>query len=267
MAEGWLLLDAGNTRIKWAELGDKGLERSGSLPTKSIRNQLSALDAAWESLNQPRGVALSNVAGPEVREALSAYVQNRWGMPVQIAVSRSEGSGVRSAYRVPESLGIDRWLALIATRARYELPAVIVDAGSAVTIDLLNGEGRHEGGYILPGRMAMVSALVRGTAQLALPSTERGAGLQPARDTDTALSSGAVLALVGGIDHVFREHALVNESRSPVLVLTGGDADLLASLLASPAKKHPDLVLEGLWRYLWDEGFLEPHCSPFLSKR
>ena len=266
MAEGWLLLDAGNTRIKWAELGDKGLEPASSLPTSSILNQISVLDAAWEHLKQPRGVAVSNVAGPEIREALAVYVQNRWGIPVQVAVSRSVGSGVRSSYRVPESLGIDRWLALIATRARYELPAVVVDAGSAVTIDLLNGEGSHEGGYILPGRKAMLSALVRGTAQLALPMTERGAELHPARDTDTALLSGGMLALVGAIEHAFREHARVKESQSPVLVLTGGDADLLASSLATPAQKHPDLVLEGLWINLWDEGFLEPHCSPFLSK-
>jgi type III pantothenate kinase len=267
MAEAWLLLDVGNTRVKWAELGDNGLEPTGSLPTASILNQISALDAAWKHLKHPRGVALSNVAGPEVREALSAYVQKRWGMPVQIAVSRSVGSGVRSAYRVPESLGIDRWLGLIATRARYELPAVIVDAGSAVTIDLLNAEGSHEGGYILPGRRAMVSGLVRRTAQIALPATEKEAGLHPARDTDAALLSGSILALVGAIERAFREHALVSESQSPVLILTGGDADVLASSLASPAQKHPDLVLEGLWINLWDEGFLEPHCSPFLSKR
>jgi pantothenate kinase type III len=113
----------------------------------------------------------------------------------------------------------------------------------------------------------MVSALTRDTAQLVVPFMEGRVGLHPAQDTDTALLSGAMLALVGAIEHVFREYVLMNATQSPVLVLTGGDADVLASSLAIPVHKHPDLVLEGLWINLWDEGFLEPHYSPFLSKR
>ena len=71
-----------------------------------------------------------------------------------------------SGYRDPERLGVDRWLALIAARERSKQPTVIVDAGSACTIDLLDSEGRHLGGYILPGLTAMGEALVRGTHQI-----------------------------------------------------------------------------------------------------
>jgi type III pantothenate kinase len=153
---------------------------------------------------------------------------------------------VTSGYRDPERLGVDRWLALIAARERSKQPTVIVDAGSACTIDLLDSEGRHLGGYILPGLTAMGEALVRGTHQIQESKAVGKFCLDPGLDTSEGMASGALLALVGAIERVFYDLG-DRGSCEPLLIMTGGDAEKLGSSLRCPSYIGPELVLEGLW--------------------
>jgi type III pantothenate kinase len=241
----YLLIDAGNTRIKWARV-EENLLMPG-VPVSIRPAVLPGIKAAWDSLEKPLGIALSNVAGERVEADITSFIKRRWSMAPFIAKAQHHGFGVMSGYQDPDRLGVDRWLALIAARERSKLPTVIVDAGSACTIDLLDSEGRHLGGYILPGLTAMGEALVKGTHQIRESKALGESSLDPGLNTLEGMASGALIALLGAVERVFNDV----ESRGfgePSLIITGGDALKLAAFLRYPSRIAPDLVLEGLWR-------------------
>jgi type III pantothenate kinase len=244
MAGYYLLIDAGNTRIKWARV-EENLLMPG-VPVSIRPAVLPGIKAAWDSLEKPLGIALSNVAGERVEADITSFIERRWSMDPLVAKAQHHGFGVTSGYRDPERLGVDRWLALIAARDRSKQPTVIVDAGSACTIDLLDSEGRHLGGYILPGLTAMGEALVRGTHQIQESKAVGKFCLDPGLDTSEGMASGALLALVGAIERVFYDLG-DRGSCEPLLIMTGGDAEKLGSSLRCPSYIGPELVLEGLW--------------------
>lgn len=243
MVGSWLLIDAGNTRIKWA-LSEETLFSSGS-PIPIVTRLDKELERIWGGLEKPLGVALSNVAGLEVEREILEFARRVWSLDVLIARSRSFEWGVTSGYLVPESLGVDRWLALVAARHRRDGYLVIVDAGSACTIDLLDPCGVHQGGYILPGLAAMEEALVRGAKQIFKAQSSGKGGLAPGKNTLDGVVGGSLLALVGAVERTIEQVEGVG-SLKPELILTGGDAERLIPLLRYPCDFLPDLVLEGL---------------------
>lgn len=253
----YLLIDAGNTRIKWARVeSDQFIP---GVPFQIRPALLPAIKAAWDGLERPLGVALSNVAGERVEADIRSFIRCRWSLEPFIAQSQDSGFGVTSGYLEPERLGVDRWLALVAARARSHQPTVIVDAGSACTIDLLDAEGRHLGGYILPGLSAMANALATQTHQIQRVKITNKLGLKLGRDTSSGISSGTLLALVGAIERVLLDFQL-EHSKELSLLMTGGDAESLQALLRFSSQMAPDLVLEGLW-WLYKEST----CSDAFS--
>lgn len=251
MAGYYLMIDAGNTRIKWARVAADRLIPGVPIPIRPA--VLPAIKAAWDSLDKPLGIALSNVAGERVEADITSFIKRRWSMEPFIAKSVIQGFGVTSGYRDPGRLGVDRWLALIAARARSTQPSVVVDAGSACTIDLLDSGGCHLGGYILPGLKAMGDALVKEAYQIQEAKAIGEACLDPGVGTLEGIASGALLALVGSVDRVFYNlQGLVLPEAS--LLLTGGDAEKLGPFLRNSCHIAPDLVLEGLWLNLKASG-------------
>ena len=167
----------------------------------------------------------------------------RQGIPMRRAVASAARGGVTNTYRDPAALGADRFVALIGARARVRRPALVVDAGTAMTVDALAADGRFLGGMIVPGYRLMIEALARGTVEL--PRAD-GRYAEFARQTDDAIVSGALNALAGAVERALR--ALREQAgEEPSLLLTGGDLSRLAPLLAvrSPMLA-PQLVLEGL---------------------
>jgi type III pantothenate kinase len=158
---------------------------------------------------------------------------------------------VVNAYRNPEKLGVDRWLALIAVHRRTRAPACIVDCGTAVTFDGLDPEGRHLGGLILPGLRMMQDALL-GHTQIGLLSPVDGVELL-ARDTAGAVTSGALFACAGLLELVVGRIAR-ECGRVPEVVLTGSDGAKLQAVLETGSGYEPDLVLQGLAELAGDDG-------------
>ncbi|HXF67152.1 MAG TPA: type III pantothenate kinase, partial [Burkholderiales bacterium] len=156
--------------------------------------------------------------------------------------------GVRSAYERPRELGPDRWAALIGAWHLYRGPCVVVNAGTAMTVDALSGEGVFLGGFIVPGERLMREALARGTAGLGLRAGRHA--YFPARTAD-AIASGALNALAGAIERMVR-HMREAGQAAPLLVLSGGDARLLAPRLTGPLEVVDNLVLEGIVRIAYD---------------
>jgi len=230
-----LALDAGNTRIKWALWAD-GFLAQGSLPSAQAGQLFDALHAH----PRPARAIGSIVAGDAVRAQIEASLRG-WRMPVQWIAGASEQCGVRSRYAVPDQLGSDRWAALIGAHARGLGDAVVVDCGTAVTVDALTDGGEFLGGLILPGLDLMRAALARGTARLPLDS---GVFEPFPRNTADAIHSGGVQAICGAIERM--RAALLARSAQVAVLLTGGAAPVVAPWLCPAPVLAPNLVLEGL---------------------
>jgi type III pantothenate kinase len=241
-----LLIDIGNTRIKWARF-----ERGALQP------QSAAVHATWtaqtlvETILQAGEVAdrvlVSNVGGPRIGDAIRTAVSETWKIEPEFVTSSAAAGGVRNAYPQPANLGVDRWLAVIGAHA-LERGAVfcVVSAGTALTIDGVDADGRHLGGLIVPGPDLMISSLLRNTSEIAQRAQQgsTGDGLF-ADNTLGAIRQGAEHALGALVERAFE--AMRRElGQTPKLLLTGGASDRLEKSIGLPYRVVVDLVLQGL---------------------
>ena len=233
-----LLIDGGNTRLKWAMLQDGELLTSHALLNQQITRQ--QLIEAWKLQPPPKRLAIACVSAAPLLDLMLAVAVELWPTVDIISVkSQAHAFGVHSAYQQPEKLGVDRWLTLVAVRNHYHKPACIVDCGTAITVDLIDADGGHQGGFISPGLTLMKKSLATGTAGLQFHETKYIVG--PANFTESAIYSGTLLATVGLIEHVLSKQASATQ-----LILTGGDAEIIATQLAIKPIIETDLVLRGL---------------------
>ncbi len=239
-----LLIDSGNSRLKWACILEGEFR---SHPPQPGGRPLSGLDLdrIWGGLKPlPRQVWIANVAGDEVARMLTDWIESRWQLSPQFVVSQPEGYGVTNAYSDPSRLGVDRWLALIGARHHHPLPACIVDCGTALTVDVLDSEGCHRGGVICPGLRLMSQSLGTETAGIGLLELDLFTTGILADNTVNAVGFGIRHAVIGVIEQVTR--LLAHELPGLHLILTGGDATEIASFFSGKSKIVPDLVLQGL---------------------
>ncbi len=237
-----LLVDSGNSRLKWALL-DRGMLQPGGSCEGGAALTEDRLEEIWGKLPAPRRIWVANVAGAETAAAIRSWMETRWRLAPRFLSAQAEGFGVISGYRKPERLGVDRWLAVIAARHHHPLPACVVDCGTALTLDVVDENGRHQGGLICPGPELMRRALVQGTADLRLDDREPVSG--PLGDsTAAAVALGVNQALLGFVERSVRD---LERCWSPLhVILTGGGAARLASDLSRAVHLVPDLVLKGL---------------------
>lgn len=230
-----LLLDIGNSRIKWGAWAGAWQGR-GAIPT----GQPEALAAVLAEF-RPAWAGLCCVAGEAVLGRVEAVLG---GLPRQRLAAEAEGHGIVNRYERPESLGADRYAALIACWRGGRAPCVAVSAGTALTVDALSGDGVFLGGMILPGAALMRRALAEGTAAVAAAPGQWQAF---PRSTADAVATG-ILAGHAGAVAAMRQRLAGAAGGEVAVVVTGGDAEALAAHLAAPVVVVPDLVLEGL---LW----------------
>lgn len=244
-----LQIDVGNTRLKWRLRSKNEVAARGFLvwsdfsgPPELLAQLAVALaGAAVES------VLVSSVAAAEVAVAIDRWAREQFAVEARFAVVSPRAAGVDVGYDSPELLGVDRWLAVLAASAYQADGVVVVDCGSAVTVDVLCGS-QHRGGYIVPGLRLMNAALFQDTARVRVVPDWQLSGL-PGRDTASAVSSGLPLMVAGLVNEVWlRQLAQGGEGQHWKVLLTGGDAPLLVSLLAGKMEVLvvEDLVLDGL---------------------
>ncbi len=249
-----LTIDAGNTRTKWAIFDLDGTMRNYGA---CLNAQLAVADLNPESLRYEQ-VIISNVAGP-AHAALLENIFKPHSLPVLWMQASESACDVINLYTAPHSLGSDRWAALIAAWQMQHAPCVVVNAGTAVTIDALsvqtynNQQGEFLGGMILPGMYLMQTSLGRGAAQLprhVIPSETDSELDIFARSTAQAIHSGAVCAIGGAIAQMTK--ALEAKSgQIPNIILSGGDAPVIQRYLTdtviNPTIIIDHLVLKGLY--------------------
>jgi type III pantothenate kinase len=244
-----LLIDIGNTRVKWAILRDAKMSRMRALPHAGKWDILPrVVRGAGRKVD---GVLAVCVAGKRFERALAAAVRRQFGLPVDFVRSTRQAGGVRNGYRDPWRLGADRWVGVIAARALAGARgALVVNAGTALTLDVVDAHGRHRGGAIAPGPTTMIASLMRGTSGIrrrAQGAAANGASLRGlfAADTARALRAGASYASAALVDRAVRE-ARASLGGAPRVLLTGGAVRLLRPYIKSPVRLVPDLVLRGL---------------------
>lgn len=248
-----LLMDVGNTRLKWGVLDNGGIRRTGSVSQERVRaDGLTAL--ASKLPRRVDTVLASNVAGVSFATRLSGVIGMHCDCDVHFARSTASACGVTNSYRQPRRLGVDRWVAMIGAWSEFESSCLVVDAGTAVTIDAIDDTGQHLGGQILPGVALMARALASNTSDI--PDTSRRSARKAndigmfASNTGGAVAMGALNAVVGAIERA--DKIMRGDGHSPALVLTGGDASRILSSLKTEPNHRPHLVLQGLARMLDD---------------
>lgn len=242
-----LLLDIGNTRLKWGVLDERGIGKTGQIAQEKIRSEgLGALTSRLP--REVDAVMASNVAGASFATRLSGVLGIHCGCDVHFARTGKSACGVTNSYRQPRRMGVDRWVAMIGAWSEFAGACLVIDAGTAVTIDALDDGGKHLGGQILPGLNLMAAALASNTSDI--PAPKRSASRQSrgldifASSTDAAVANGAMNALIGATERAVR--ILRQADLDPRLILTGGDASRILGALDEESIHRPHLVLRGL---------------------
>ena len=252
-----LLVDIGNTRIKIAIDNDGVIYRQGSIFHKEkgwlshlsdMFHELASVERADEEFSN---VYVSNVNSSRIGEQITAFAAESFQITPRFAKTQKSFGGLKNAYSVPETLGIDRWLAMIAAHERRLLPMIVVDCGTAVTIDTINDEGIFVGGLILPGLTLMRQSLDTNTAHLdSYSGNASEEGFTP-YSTVSAVQAGTAYAIASLIDRAMRELSR-KHGKSVNCYIAGGDALEIKEKMEMDAIYEPDLVLQGLAKYFRD---------------
>jgi type III pantothenate kinase len=247
-----LLVDAGNTRVKWAVI-----DRAQANPVLGqwhasgtvARAQASELVDIWRTFRIGR-VLMSNVAGHDMRDELETAVLRALGtkpVPLEWFASCVELGGVRSSYLNPTQLGCDRFASAIGAHALFpQQPLIVATCGTATTIDAVNADGVFVGGMILPGLGLMATSLAKNTAQLPQVALQTSLTQPFADNTDAAIVSGCLAAQAGAIERAVVAHAKAHPDTPISCILAGGAADLIAPHLTIAHQRVDNLVLIGL---------------------
>ena len=240
-----LLVDIGNTRIKWSVLRGERLGRQKAQEHAGITaRDLERLMFATRGITR---VIAASVAGTRLNRLVSSTARRKIGVRCEFVASARNAAGLTTRYKEPWRLGVDRFMAVIAgyhmARARG---ACVVDVGTAMTIDLVDPLGVHLGGAIIPGPELMVDSLLRHTAGIARRArgVPAGKGLF-AQDTRAAIAQGGRYAVAAIIDRAVTEAQRALQ-RAPLVLLTGGAAVQIEPLLQCSYVSVPDLVLRGI---------------------
>ncbi|MFM0732531.1 type III pantothenate kinase [Paraburkholderia sediminicola] len=252
----YLLIDAGNSRIKWALVQPDGTQIAAGALAHGGADQPD-----WSKLPTPAGAWLSNVAGESVAARIAALLDARWPqLPLTTIRACAQQCGVTNSYTTPHALGSDRWAGLIGAYAAFPGQNLLIATfGTATTLEALRADGCFVGGLIAPGWTLMMRSLGEHTAQLPTLDANAARGLLDAgatsdrdrhgpffaTDTPHSLSAGCTLAQAGLIERMWRD--LQDEWQVPVrLVVSGGAVDEVTSALKVPHTRHDSLVLSGL---------------------
>jgi len=243
-------IDAGNSRLKWqASLGDRridvGAEQLSDRPLHSVH-------AALSGQGDISRIRLLSVRSQADTAILVDAVKSLWSVEPEMITSSAAACGVTNSYTQVNTLGTDRWSAIIAGAQRAKqatgsMAVCVVDAGSALTIDLVDNCGVHQGGYIAPGLSMQLRALNQGTGNIALANIPPDASLQPGLNTRDAVIAGILL----GAQQLILAAVIDFEQQGvkPLLLVTGGDGPRLLEGLgkfSNEAQYSPHLVLEGM---------------------
>lgn len=248
-----LLIDAGNTRLKWLLESESGVASDGQVLSRGACS-VDIQEGIMIGHDFPTVEALDAIYVASVRQssfnyALEALLSDCFSAPIEFIEVQKRCAGLQCAYSDVSALGVDRWLGMLALwagRAAVQSGQAfcVVSLGTAVTCDVVDGLGEHQGGYITLGLRSGVHALLSKTDKIQADDSLLGRFVELGVDTLTAVNNGALFALVAYVNALGRSYGVLGDEVP--LYLTGGDAELLAPHLATPHRIVDGLVFEGM---------------------
>ncbi len=239
-----LLIDLGNSRLKWAQQAPSLWRSDAAVLEQDIA---TLFNRVWGKIPAPQKIILCSVARAQILTAVEAWIRAHWSITPQRVKAQAQQLDVKNGYRQPETLGADRWAALIGARGLTTSAACIVDCGTAVTVDALSARGEFLGGVIFPGLHLLRDSLIKGTAGIGSQTAMEDVKDFPARTTADGVTAGSLFGLAGALERlIFEYRQSLGETMQ--VFLTGGDATTIAKHLSLPVTLEPDLVLKGLAR-------------------
>ena len=251
-----IYIDIGNSRFKSAVTENDKLLPFAPVPWHDEPLAVS-LDNLWAGL-KPERVVVCNVAGDKVLPDLQQWCSANLGFEAEVVATAAEFSGftanstqgskqqgaavyLKNGYTEPARLGTDRWAAMIGARAHYQGALCVIDSGTATTVDLIDAQGQHLGGAILPGVYTMRRSLGKYTAALFTASGD----MSPfSTDTAAGIAGGTGYASAGAIDRLIDES--LQRLDDVTTVFTGGEASVIQPILRNIAVVDEQLVLKGV---------------------
>ena len=233
-----LELDSGNTRLKWRVLDNGQVVARGDIA--NTENWSAGFRRFSQALSKVEQARASVVSGSYRAESLSFMVKQYWAVNLDIVKIRPQWRGLVLDYDNPMKLGVDRWLAMLAACEQIKQGTrIVVDSGTALTIDLVNGSGQHLGGYIVPGQGLMKDSLLVNTANLG-KSGDPIRSIEPGKKTIDCINQG-ILAMSAAL-----VNAQVERFPDAQVVITGGDAPQLQPYIKAQCQYVSELVMDGL---------------------
>jgi len=246
-----LTVDIGNSRIKWALFSGGLIKEHGSLDyvLENIETQLDEI-CLPESVTS---TVVSCVAGEKIKSQFKRWAGQNDLTNIKFSVTRDKQNGVVNSYHDPAKMGVDRWLAMVAAFNQCDSKngdlICVIDCGTAVTFDVLDSSGKHQGGLIMPGYQTMIQSLIKGAENIkseekTVYNTPQNSGL--ASSTSEALVKGCSQIIVQGISGIINSY----QNKSPAKLhcfVTGGDGEWVSSALTVDNIYAPFLVLQGLY--------------------
>jgi len=240
-----LFLDIGNTALKWRLRGESFCQEGGGPHSRDWSSQLSELrDSVAQSVER---IFVASVAGVDQDAVIGERLRALFLVPVEFYYSPFEDAGVINSYAQPERLGVDRWLAIVeAWHSRGA--SIVIDCGSAITLDAVSSQGVHQGGFIVPGLRMLERSLIGGTGSVRIDAgVQRGLSL--GRSTTECVQNGVLRMSVAFItDAMVALQQSLQDTCS--IFITGGDASVLRPFLPATIEYAPELVLNGLERVI-----------------
>ncbi len=233
-----LEFDCGNTTLNWRLLTAEG--DSAYTGTSPITERTFLAFAPFNEVHAVRGVA---VGSSEWCRDFNDFVSQHWQLRVQYVRSVAQGGGVTNGYATPSDLGADRWAAMLGAFNDCRCACCVIDCGTAVTVDYVDDDGVHIGGYIAPGLSVGHRALLNAVPALPSSVLNEMDEFSPARDTLSALNKGNIVAWIGGVREMLTHLPCTPHMR---LYVTGGYGKMLCNYLPSCVIWRPHLVMDGI---------------------
>lgn len=238
-----LLIDLGNSALKW-RFQDANLSiRSGRIEYTQ-QSIASDLVTGMRDLSAPDRIMVASVVTKEISRILDRFLLDKWQLGGEYFQTGSHSFGITNGYQKPETLGCDRWAAMIAAYQAQKRSVLVVDCGTAMTLDGIDDEGHHIGGAIAAGLNTGIAALTQRTTLEVGSRHMQGKQNLFATSTVQGVQAGALFGAVALIEYAADE--MVALGHEPILYITGGDARLIIQRLDREHVYAPDLVLDGL---------------------
>lgn len=237
LAKTCLQLDVGNSSAKWRLLVAGESITRGRYNEEDTASE-AALLACSSDVEQ---IWVSSVASADQNSRLAALLESRWGVSPWMPQSVAQFGTLWNSYAEPELMGVDRWLAMLGAQQRRCGRLAVIDAGSALTVDIVAENGLHEGGYIIPGPELMERVLLLDTDRVRF-AQDVDFALDPGQSTAEAVRHGIAAAQAGSVRLVLEKA----EIAATQVLFCGGGAEVLMQLLGIEGGYFPDLVFEGL---------------------